>query len=61
MVNAMVDCTSQVKVVNEMNEIVPINTPGELCTRSYSTMLKYWNDEEKTNEVILQDRWFRTG
>ena len=24
---------------------------GELCTRGYSTMLGYWGDEEKTQEV----------
>merc|ERR1712035_277221 len=24
-------------------------------------MLKYWNDEQKTDEVIQEDRWFRTG
>ena len=52
---------TEVKVVNEENEIVAIDTPGELYTRGYSTMLKYWNDEQKTDEVILQDRWFRTG
>ena len=49
------------KIVNEENEIVPINTAGELYTRGYSTMLKYWDDEEKTRETISQDRWLRTG
>lgn len=51
----------QVKVVNEDGHIVPINTPGELYTRGYSTMLKYWEDEEKTKETISADRWLRTG
>ena len=51
----------QVKIVNENNEIVPVNTPGELCTRGYSTMLMYWNDEAKTKETISVDRWLRTG
>lgn len=54
-------CFEQVKIVNENDEIVPINTPGELCTRGYSTMLKYWDDEEKTKETITPDRWLRTG
>lgn len=48
-------------MVNEQGEIVPVNTPGELYTRGYSTMLMYWNDEEKTKETITQDRWLRTG
>jgi len=52
---------TEVKVVNEDNEIVPVNTPGELYTRGYSTMLKYWNDKEKTEETITEDRWLRTG
>ncbi len=51
----------QVKIVNENNEIVPVNTPGELLTRGYSTMLMYWNDEAKTKETISVDRWLRTG
>jgi len=24
-------------------------------------MLKYWNDKEKTEETITEDRWLRTG
>ena len=51
----------KVKVVNEEGEIVPVNTPGELWTRGYSTMLMYWDDEDKTKETILPDRWLRTG
>ena len=30
---------------------------GELCTRGYSTMLGYWGDEEKTQEV--EHKWNR--
>ncbi|XP_046636691.1 medium-chain acyl-CoA ligase ACSF2, mitochondrial-like [Daphnia pulicaria] len=52
---------TEVKVVNEDGHIVPINTPGELYTRGYSNMLKYWNDDEKTKEMISVDRWLRTG
>ena len=26
---------------------------GELCTRGYSTMLGYWGDDERTQEVII--------
>lgn len=42
-------------------EIVPVNTPGEIWTRGYNTMLGYWNDPEKTSEVITKDRWMRSG
>lgn len=34
---------------------------GELLIRGYGVMLGYWNDEEKTRQVIQADRWYRTG
>jgi fatty-acyl-CoA synthase len=40
---------------------VPRGTPGELCTRGYSVMLGYWDQPEKTAEVIDQARWMHTG
>jgi fatty-acyl-CoA synthase len=35
--------------------------PGELCTRGYSVMLGYWDDPERTAEVIDRARWMHTG
>jgi fatty-acyl-CoA synthase len=35
--------------------------PGELCTRGYSVMLGYWEDEERTREAIDAGRWMHTG
>ena len=43
------------------NDLLPINTPGEICSRGFNTMLGYWNDPEKTNETITKDRWLRSG
>jgi fatty-acyl-CoA synthase len=40
---------------------VPRGTPGELCTRGYSVMLGYWDQPEKTAEVIDRARWMHTG
>ena len=34
---------------------------GEFCTRGYSVMLGYWDDEEKTDEAIDADGWMHTG
>ncbi|KZS12301.1 Long-chain fatty acid transport protein 6 [Daphnia magna] len=51
----------EVKIVDpQTNEILPINTPGEICTRGYNTMLGYWNQPDKTIEVI-KDGWIHSG
>ncbi|MEV6166397.1 AMP-binding protein [Streptomyces sp. NPDC052052] len=34
---------------------------GELCTRGYSVMLGYWEQPERTAEVIDAGRWMHTG
>jgi fatty-acyl-CoA synthase len=39
---------------------VPRGTPGELCTRGYSVMIGYWDEPDKTAEV-LRNRWMHTG
>lgn len=52
----------EVKIVDpQTNEIVPVNTPGEICTRGYNTMLGYWNQPDKTSEIISEDGWIRSG
>ncbi len=49
------------KLVDEQGEIVPVGTPGELCTRGYSVMLGYWDEPEKTAAVIDADGWMHSG
>ncbi|SDJ94224.1 fatty-acyl-CoA synthase [Nonomuraea maritima] len=52
----------EVKIVDpESGRVVPRGEPGELCTRGYSVMLGYWDDPERTSEVIDAARWMRTG
>ncbi len=52
----------EVKVVDPATGLtVPYGEPGELCTRGYSVMLGYWEQPEKTAEVIDQARWMHTG
>jgi fatty-acyl-CoA synthase len=34
---------------------------GEFCTRGYSVMTGYWNDDEKTAQAIDADGWMHTG
>jgi fatty-acyl-CoA synthase len=41
--------------------IVPHGTPGEQCTRGYSVMLGYWDDEPATLQAIDDSGWMHTG
>jgi fatty-acyl-CoA synthase len=51
----------EIKVVDPVSgETVPRGEPGEFCTKGYSVMLGYWNQQDKTAEV-LQDGWMHTG
>jgi fatty-acyl-CoA synthase len=51
----------EVKVVDPATDLlVPTGTPGEFCTRGYSVMIGYWNEPEKTAEV-LRNGWMHTG
>jgi fatty-acyl-CoA synthase len=51
----------EVKVVDpDTDQLVPIGEPGEFCTRGYSVMRGYWNQPDKTAEV-LRDGWMHTG
>jgi fatty-acyl-CoA synthase len=52
----------EVKIIDpDTGLTVPRGTPGELCTRGYSVMLGYWEQPDKTAEVIDQARWMHTG
>jgi fatty-acyl-CoA synthase len=47
-------------VVDALGEVVPTGATGELCTRGYSVMQGYWEDDERTREAI-RDGWMHTG
>ena len=49
------------KVVDLDGKTVPSGEPGELCTRGYSVMIGYWDDDEKTAEAIDAEGWMHTG
>ena len=51
----------EVKIVDAEGRIVPRGVAGELCTRGYSVMLGYWDDEDRTRGAIDAARWMHTG
>ncbi len=50
----------EVKIIDEDGQIVPAGVQGELCTRGYSVMKGYWEDDARTAESI-RDGWMHTG
>ncbi|PMR69034.1 AMP-binding protein [Halomonas heilongjiangensis] len=52
----------EVKLVSpETGAVVPRGETGELCTRGYSVMLGYWENEEATARSIDGAGWMHTG
>ncbi len=50
----------EVKVVGGDGETLDRGKQGELCTRGYSVMLKYWNNPEATKGSIDAGGWMHT-
>jgi fatty-acyl-CoA synthase len=51
----------EVKIVDARGGIVQVGRPGELCTRGYSVMLGYWEDESSTRQAIDAAGWMHSG
>ncbi|CAG8926114.1 unnamed protein product [Penicillium salamii] len=56
---------ARAKIVDPQGNIVPIGHRGELCIAGYQIMKGYWNNPEKTAEIIVTDPegavWLKTG
>ncbi len=50
----------EIKIVDSDDRVVPIGEQGEICTRGYSVMKGYWNDDERTADTII-DGWLHSG
>ncbi len=51
----------EIKIVDTEGRVVPRGETGEFCTRGYSVMKGYWNDEAKTREAVDDAGWMHTG
>jgi fatty-acyl-CoA synthase len=52
----------EVKIIDPVTSVtVPRGVSGELCTRGYSVMLGYWDDEPGTRMVKDRAGWMHTG
>jgi len=51
----------EVKLVDKDNKVVVIGNKGEICTRGYSVMKGYWDDEDRTAESIDAEGWLHSG
>ena len=52
----------EIKIIDpETGDILPRGIAGELCTRGYSVMQKYWNNPEATASVIDENNWLHSG
>lgn len=53
------------KIVDREDDIVPLGDRGELCVAGYQLQAGYWNNKEKTDEVMIRDAdgvlWLHTG
>lgn len=52
---------TEVKVVDEGGNVLPLEEPGELCIRGPQVMLGYWQRPDETSKVMDSEGWFLTG
>jgi len=51
----------ELRIVDDQEKPVSINTVGNIQCRSDAMMRRYWRDPQRTQEVINSEGWLRTG
>ena len=52
---------TEVKVIDESGEPLPVGEVGELCVKGPQVMKGYWNRPDETELVLSSDGWLKTG
>ncbi|MCR8958768.1 AMP-binding protein [Variovorax sp. S2] len=53
--------STDVLIVDDAGEPVPLGTPGELLIKGPQVFAGYWNREDETRKAFTSDGWFKTG
>ncbi|HWP19245.1 MAG TPA: long-chain-fatty-acid--CoA ligase [Burkholderiaceae bacterium] len=53
--------STEVKLLDDEGNEVPLGSPGELCVRGPQVMAGYWQRPDETAKVMTADGFFRTG
>ncbi len=52
---------TDIKIINEAEEELPLGEGGELCIAGPQVMQAYWNNPDETKKVLTADGWLKTG
>lgn len=53
--------STDVRILDNNKQELPINTPGELAIKGPQVMLGYWRNHPETQKVFTNDGWLLTG
>ena len=53
--------STDILILDDEGEEVPLGTPGEICIKGPQVMAGYWNRPEETKEFMTPDDYFKSG